>query len=182
MSVAITPGAIAFTRTPKRATSRDNALVNPINPAFVASVSGLMGIAGQTNYSAAPDHAADHRPRIVERTREVRFHNLLPQCRVHVVERPVAANSGVVDQHVNRAERFLRLLDHFLRPREVPHVGLECYGPFGLLRQGRHQPVRRFAVLRIRKRDGITGSGEFPDHRLPDAAAATRYQRNFHPW
>jgi hypothetical protein len=104
---------------PRPAPSCASALVKPWMPDFGGGVIDLAVLAGlavdradiDDAAEAARAHAVDHRPRHVETGREVGLDHGIPLLEAHPVHRRVTRDAGIVDQHVDRAEIGLDLLD-----------------------------------------------------------------------
>jgi hypothetical protein len=98
-------------------------------------------------------HALDDVAAHVEQRAEIGVDHLRPLLGFHAMQRRVAGNAGVVDQHVDGAEVGLDLLEARragVERRHVPLVGIDA--SLGL------ELLRRLVVARVIRRDLISGS------------------------
>ena len=117
---------------PLRALSCASALVKPMLAGLGGGIVGLAHLAllavdrGDVDDAAelALAHAFDHRPGHVEQRVEVGVDHRAPLLRRHAVEHGVAGDAGIVDQHLDRAE-----------------IGLDLLEPGGAGLVGRHVPL-----------------------------------------
>jgi hypothetical protein len=97
---------------PPLAFSSASALVKPISPAL-AELALLPVDRRDVDDTAelAGAHALDHLPRHVEQRAEIGVDHSTPLLERHLVERAIPGDAGIVDEHVDRAEVGLDLLD-----------------------------------------------------------------------
>ncbi len=97
-------------------------------------------------------HALDHLPAHVEQRAEIGIDHRGPLFRLHAVQLGVARDAGIVDQHVDRSELGLDLLDAGgagVERRDVPLVDVDA--GFGL------EFLCRFIIAGVIGGDRIAG-------------------------
>ena len=114
-----------------------------------------------------------HRPGIVECAGEIRIDDLPPGQRIHVVQRAVALDTGVVDQDVDRSQPALDVPHHLLGAGEVAYIRL-VRG-----RDGR-QALRCRLIAGVSECYLVTGGCELLHDGAADAAAASGDQCDAH--
>src|SRR5260370_31923219 len=113
---------------------------DPVDARFRGSVVDVSVLAGLAidrtdidNPAEAPrPHSLDDRSRHVEAGREIGLDHCIPLLVVHAVDRCVAGDPGIVDEHLDRAEPRLDLFDALGAGMEIADIELEDWNA-GLL-------------------------------------------------
>ena len=118
-------------------------------------------------------HALDHRPAHVEQRIEIGVDHRAPLLGRHAVEHGVAGDAGIVDQHLDRAEIGLDLLEAGgagLVGGDVPLVDRDA--GLGL------ELLRRLVVAAVVGGDLVAGGLQRLRDRRADPARSARHHRN----
>ena len=125
--------------------------------------------AAELSFAHALDHVAAH----VEQRAEIGIDNRRPLLELHAVQLGIARDAGIVDQHVDRSELGLDLLDAGgagIEGRDVPLVDVDA--GFGL------EALCRLVIAGVIGGDRISGRFERLTNGGANAARTPSDQRN----
>ncbi len=120
-----------------------------------------------------PDHVLHYGAGVVERPGQVRIDDFAPGRRVHIVQRAVALDPGIVDQNSDRSEPALDVGDYLFGAREIPRIRLEGDGHVRQALGGR-------PISGVGERDFVALRGKLLHDGPSDPATASGYQRDAH--